>query len=877
MRRQLYRGGGITGLYPRQKFGIGSKFQDFKDSAVETVRKIIPNEIADVAVKAAPFVAMIPGQQGTAALMRGLGRLDQRGNLTDALKQGALTYGFGKYVAPTIRQGVGNLYQGLTPTATTPAAARDSYMGMAGKTGPSDQSFLNKVLFGKEGGGVPVFGDKGLIGAGGEFGMKEAFGKGVPAVFAGSTLATLAIQKALGDVGGREPGESLAAFNKRRESTVANYLAYYYKRANKFRIPPEDMDAAAAKFVSDNTTEYRVGENQGGRIGYQTGGITMANTLQENIRRNQAQAASNQSVLQGARNMQRATNILDQASRSQGGLSDLYNQYFHGKGNLGQFGFQRQTADSSMPPNTFTGYTHKDRAQIIKDIAGQLGNQTTYTPAPKPRPKTYRTVSPEAQALNMSQATYEDIIRSGADPKQYYMDYQNRILTGGVDTTNPNYVGPPLLKYGQVIGAPGMMSGIAGPGMGPGATPPTQAQINQMMQNNPAGYADFDALVKQYGSMDPYKSLQEEIMDMVEGRDTGYMNAQDYYDMNVLGLSGQEIAEKYGIAYNQGGRVGLRHGTPEMGIKSLEAGAPDITYEGNEGPQAPMKMADSFLREEYDKYIYDLLEQRPEATPMSFEEFRQMVLAEGQMSKGPILPSPEDPVNPFGPKPQGPVLPEKMMVAQGGRIGYSSGTTTIRDYAKSMNSGRGPITRKDYIDLYLFLGYDEGVASNFGTSHYKYGYHQDPKVRGFAKGGRIGFDEGANTKFAMIKDMLAKGMDIDTIMSITGATQEEIDSVKNKRVEESQGGRIGYRMGMGPAGLPGIPRMAPDGMEFDMRENGGFQGLGAKEKKDDVPAMLAKNEFVFTADAVRGAGGGDIELGAQRMYDAMKNLEKRVV
>ena len=82
--------------------------------------------------------------------------------------------------------------------------------------------------------------------------------------------------------------------------------------------------------------------------------------------------------------------------------------------------------------------------------------------------------------------------------------------------------------------------------------------------------------------------------------------------------------------------------------------------------------------------------------------------------------------------------------------------------------------------------------------------------------------------------------------------------------------------GTGPNGLPGIPRMAPDGMEFDMRQNGGFQPLGAKEKKDDVPAMLAKNEFVFTADAVRGAGNGDIELGAQKMYDTMKNLERRV-
>ena len=96
------------------------------------------------------------------------------------------------------------------------------------------------------------------------------------------------------------------------------------------------------------------------------------------------------------------------------------------------------------------------------------------------------------------------------------------------------------------------------------------------------------------------------------------------------------------------------------------------------------------------------------------------------------------------------------------------------------------------------------------------------------------------------------------------------------RTTEAQGGRINQLGGTGPAGLPGIPRQAPDGMEFDMRQNGGFQPLGAKEKKDDVPAMLAKNEFVFTADAVRGAGDGDVEKGAQRMYDTMKRLESRV-
>jgi hypothetical protein len=77
-----------------------------------------------------------------------------------------------------------------------------------------------------------------------------------------------------------------------------------------------------------------------------------------------------------------------------------------------------------------------------------------------------------------------------------------------------------------------------------------------MMQNNPAGYMDFADLVKTY-SADPYKGLQEEIKDMVDGRDTGYMSGQDYYDINVLGLDGRGIAEKYGLQYADGGLATL--------------------------------------------------------------------------------------------------------------------------------------------------------------------------------------------------------------------------------------------------------------------------------------------------------------------------------
>ena len=90
--------------------------------------------------------------------------------------------------------------------------------------------------------------------------------------------------------------------------------------------------------------------------------------------------------------------------------------------------------------------------------------------------------------------------------------------------------------------------------------------------------------------------------------------------------------------------------------------------------------------------------------------------------------------------------------------------------------------------------------------------------------------------------------------------------------------------GMNPmgGGMPrGMPRrMAQEGglmdlggMEKDYRNDGGFVPLGKKEKADDVPARLSKNEFVFTADAVRNAGGGNIDKGAEVMQNMMENLE----
>ena len=124
---------------------------------------------------------------------------------------------------------------------------------------------------------------------------------------------------------------------------------------------------------------------------------------------------------------------------------------------------------------------------------------------------------------------------------------------------------------------------------------------------------------------------------------------------------------------------------------------------------------------------------------------------------------------------------------------------------------------------------------------------------------RGGYNEGKSVlskeQMTMIKQMKDKGSDIDTISSITGVSLEDVNKFLASLNQKAEGGL----MDLG-------------GMEKDYRE-GGFVPIGAEERADDVPARLSKNEFVFTADAVRNAGGGDIDKGAEVMQNMMDNLE----
>ena len=132
-----------------------------------------------------------------------------------------------------------------------------------------------------------------------------------------------------------------------------------------------------------------------------------------------------------------------------------------------------------------------------------------------------------------------------------------------------------------------------------------------------------------------------------------------------------------------------------------------------------------------------------------------------------------------------------------------------------------------------------------------------------ANGGRIGLNGGGGLSEYEIFKLKNLGYDVE------GKGIEPFGGIDVLReiltVNRANGGRIGAQEG----GL-----MDLGGMEKDYREEGGFVPLGGEERADDVPARLSKNEFVFTADAVRAAGGGDIDQGSEVMQNMMDNLEQ---
>jgi hypothetical protein len=391
--------------------------------------------------------------------------------------------------------------------------------------------------------------------------------------------------------------------------------------------------------------------------------------------------------------------------------------------------------------------------------------------------------------------------------------------------------------------------------------------------------------------------------------------------------------------------------------EELETNAPSIKYRGNEGPKSPQemeKMMMAQLEEEYLKYVDDMMEQGLE--PMTLQQFLDQAMAEGQMSKGPVLPSDEDPVNPFGPKPIGPPLPDRQMAAYGGIMGvdgrkqYGIGSwfqdlkdkvvddiipNEIKDNPEL--AAAAALVGANYFDVVPGSGSSKGyigeLFSNLPESVKKapgkvkefifdkpsvknpdFDPSQPPSkdnpymIEGTSIAGNIGsslaknivpilggvgaglFTKNQPEQPGLPSDNtgiqladLKKGANLATQQQGMAAGLNFLPTVASRKYTPEEmaityaqaaatGGRIGYNLG-GRIGMAEGGIMDLGGMEKDYRAEGGFVPIGREEKADDVPARLSVNEFVFTADAVRNAGGGDIDQGAQVMENMMKHLE----
>jgi hypothetical protein len=198
----------------------------------------------------------------------------------------------------------------------------------------------------------------------------------------------------------------------------------------------------------------------------------------------------------------------------------------------------------------------------------------------------------------------------------------------------------------------------------------------------------------------------------------------------------------------------------------------------------------------------------------------------------------------------------KQDLADGGRVGFEEGGTflTMEEAAE-----RDPAMFMD-TTTYNPIPADADRQGAADIARIMMGISDLPRDEG-----EIEDDTMSSTEYMYNEYLIPKRKEL---MENFGLTMKEADDLIREEM-------LKLRDKKSEGGMPtGIMRLNQAGVkERDYREDGGFVPVGIKEKADDVPAMLSKNEFVMTADAVRGAGDGDVEKGAQRMYRVMKTLE----
>jgi hypothetical protein len=216
----------------------------------------------------------------------------------------------------------------------------------------------------------------------------------------------------------------------------------------------------------------------------------------------------------------------------------------------------------------------------------------------------------------------------------------------------------------------------------------------------------------------------------------------------------------------------------------------------------------------------------------------------------------------------GSFMPQEGGGGGGGFNPFEFGANLIMNQTQQGDQTGGGNTPMDTVSIITnllrkFLS-PEGIAGTTATTLGKLTFDEIKRLNKLREEEFRKYKEGSARKRTQYRT--AEGRETLPGYDVTGVPQTTADVF---RAPAMKGGIMNV-----PTGKP--RRNSVGVKEIDYRQSGGFvPPIGVKEKADDIPAMLSNNEFVFTADAVRAAGGGSVNKGAQKMYSLMKQLEGR--
>jgi hypothetical protein len=937
MNRQLRANGGIMDVTPRENFGLGSSLKKF-------VRKIIPNEVAEIATKAAPFVA--PFNPALAGAMSGIGTFDQTGSISSGLKAGAMNYaggqaaryvggagmqgnpfaqggaftsggfqggfsspigtstGLGKFFskpnAPISKiQGVGAEPQSIEGFLSQDAAKNvglesERLAELASQTqnqfiknSPSAMDSFKSIISFDTSAAEKGNAALDLLKRGGQAAFTKPGPNGKPMLDKAAILGTIAFAgsyieaKALADDAGVELTEG--AYDEARKTEKQEEYAGYL-------------------------TNFFGGKKDGGRIGYGNG----ANEFMSE----QMMLESNPGAAESGSPITIDTTMT--------GLINKYNTY-----------------KKSAP-----GVSEETRIFLKNDLLKSLEDAG---------------ISQEEFMMRLSEDTE---MKANGGRIGYGLGDLVRGSAGVFQPTSAsmNAGDAPSFEGGSGMGGmiadlirknPQMFKNVSGQTNSSGGPMPSGSMggMFSTLFSNPNIYNKFIKNKKDF--IDQNLNLIDDREEVANGGRIGFKKGSDpVYEMYLEDLEAGTIPSDksyneylddieedpdYDYSYAKGGRVTRKLGSPEEGERSgvMEMLAVDVDAGGDE--EENMMMAykpGSFYKKDFKPMEVDAINERlqsfldgeggglplpligtvkgiantlkagkavftgPEKTTIIRNLAGRSRGTSAYKELGKSIPEAKRIMdNPIDYLKDAAIFKELLkgiFKKDGGRIGYAFGTPENKAEGRDktvMEMGvedtiienpkpelpnmevAGDILPYEKIKLWEIIGkdiYDDW--SSFSEIYDKYGADRMWKGvsgrPGKKNGGRIGLKDGTGSSNRVAQLMLER----DWLLS-----KDEDVSFIDLELERDFGIQMKAEGGIMEARVPtGQPRLNQGGVaERDYRETGGFVPVGIKERADDVPAMLSKNEFVMTADSVRGLGNGSVEEGSKKLYNTMKQAEQK--